>query len=106
MFTATILSAPSPRPNAGVSTILKKKILLSGSVGFLTGPGNSAAAILYYADSHPTIVVPIGMLTVYHVCAYEPDEPGAATAAIHCTGLAERSVTFSGNCAGVGVGVG
>lgn len=101
VFTLGTMSAAFFHLIAGVQVARRKSILLSASVGFLTGLGNSAAAVLLCADSHPTVVVRIHLLTVYHVYTFLFDTPVAVAAAMVWTAYAGPCVIFAGGQTGV-----
>lgn len=69
VLTASTISAVSLQFSASAPALQKRRISLSISVGALTGPGNCAAAVLSWAMRHPTVVVRILQLTVYHWCS-------------------------------------
>lgn len=81
-MTMSTMLAPSSCLFAEVTSAKGKRILLPASVEFLTGPGNSAAAVLSYADPPAREVVSIRLLTLCHICTGVFNAPFAATAVI------------------------
>lgn len=78
LLTASTISATSLLPIVSISVVQGKSILLSALVGFLTGPGNSAAVVFSCADSHPTEAMSILLLTVCYACTSGFDAPAVA----------------------------
>lgn len=68
VLTTRTMSTASPRLPAAAPAFQKRVILLSASLGALTGPWNSAAAVLSYAVHCLTVVVCIILLIVCHCC--------------------------------------
>lgn len=100
-FTASTMYTASFYFIFAVPAARGKWFLLSVSVA---GPGNSAAAVHSCADLLPTVVVRISLLTVYHVCTYEPVVSSVTTATMLWTGIIRSGVAFNGSRAGDGVG--
>lgn len=92
-------------PIARVPAAQRNSIFLSVLVGFLTGPGNTAASVFCCADPCQTLVVRIRLLTMCHVCTNKPDISAAATVAILWAELTGRGVAFAGGGAGVRLGL-
>lgn len=84
---ASTISAVSLRFHASAPAFQERRICLSASVGALTGPGNSATAVLSWALPHSTVVVCLFWLTVCLCCTGVVRAPDAATLAmLGCAG--------------------
>lgn len=79
MLTAGTMSAASSWLSAVAPAFSGRWILLSVSMGALTGPENYVAAVLSCAMSHPTMLFRIFLLTVGHIFIRTFDAPLAAT---------------------------
>lgn len=106
VFTGSTIFTASSCSKAGVSATRGKSILLSRLVRFLMRLENSAASVLFCADLHPTVIVVIGLLTVYNVCTDEPDVSATATVIILWAGCVRRGVVLAGGKIVVGWGLG
>lgn len=76
------MSAASLHLISGAPVAQGNNIPLSPLVGLLTGPGNSAPAILSCVDLRLTVVVHIRLLSTYHNCTGIFDAPVATAAAM------------------------
>lgn len=89
------MSAASPRLIAGTPAAQGRSILLSASVLFLTGPGNSATDVFSCANPHLSVILRIHLLTVCHICTGMHDAPVAAAATMLCTKRAVGGVILA-----------
>lgn len=101
VLTASTISALSHRLIFRVPAAQRKNILLSVLVWFLIGPGNSAAAVLSCTEQYPTMVVFIGLFTIYHVSTDRPDATAVATVPIQWKSHAWRVVALVGSCVSI-----
>lgn len=73
------MSAASLYLNTCISVVRGISILLSASVGFLTGLEKSAMMVVSCGDPCLTVVVLILLLTLCHTCTHVFDAPAATT---------------------------
>lgn len=100
VFTTSNVSAASFHLISGVPVTQGKSMYLSASVEFLTGSGNTPAAVLSQADPRLAVAVLIRLCTVCFISTRSPDILNIANVAMLWKGLVGRGVVaaLGGTC--------
>lgn len=103
MLTAKAMSIASLRPSTGVAAVRRNQILLSTSVEFLMGLGNSAASVLSCAVPYPIVIWCLRLVAICHVCTFAFEK--SVTTMVTILSLTVGGGILDGRGAGVGEGL-